>query len=192
MERTKYFLHGGATGRETERNKEFFREVVDSIDGDKACILLVYFARERNLWPVLFEEDKRKFQHAGAKTDATKIEVSSQEKDKLTEQLRSANIIFIRGGDTEILHKKMSEIKNLEDLLKGKVIAGSSAGAYIFCTYYYSNNENVVKKGLGILPIKLYAHYDDDQVDNFKRLEETGPDLPSLKVREADFLVQYK
>ena len=42
---------------------------------------------------------------------------------------------------------------------------------------------------MGILPIKIFKHYSDDQIDNFRKLEMFGPDMPVLKIEEADFEV---
>ena len=189
MERAKYFLHGGATGKDTERNHVFFREIIDSVGNKPINILLIYFARAEGVWRSLFEEDMKKFTEASFRRGLHNIEVGDINVGILSDQIKEANIIFIRGGDTDKLRRKMDEVANLEDLLQGKVIAGSSAGAYILSSYYYANSKNEIKQGMGILPIKIFAHYSDDQIDNFRKLEMFGPDMPVLKIEEADFEV---
>jgi len=45
---TNYILHGGAAKRETEKNKEFFKTILDSTP-DQRVILVVCFAKPKDV-----------------------------------------------------------------------------------------------------------------------------------------------
>lgn len=57
---TKYILHGGRAGKQSLENKNFFIEMVNGLP-DKASVLCVLFAREKDVWNIKFEEDKKIF-----------------------------------------------------------------------------------------------------------------------------------
>ena len=78
------------------------------------------------------------------------------------EQLKLADVIYIRGGDTEKLLKVLRQFPRFADGLKNKVVVGSSAGAYILAECYHSATRGGVYKGLGILPIRVICHYQSE------------------------------
>jgi dipeptidase E len=86
------------------------------------------------------------------------------------EQIRSADLIYLTGGQASILLERTAKM-HLETPLKNfkGVIVGRSAGALALCskcvtTRRYSQKIMLVK-GLGLAPIALKAHYieEDDQ-----------------------------
>ena len=62
-------------------------------------------------------------------------------------------------GETSMLLSVLKNYSEFLDLAKGKVLAGSSAGANIFSKFYFSNSKDAVFEGLGVLPIRLVCHY---------------------------------
>ncbi|MFH1826990.1 MAG: Type 1 glutamine amidotransferase-like domain-containing protein [bacterium] len=78
---------------------------------------------------------------------------------KLKKQIRSSELIYILGGENKSLKNVLKKVKDLKELFKGKVIVGSSAGAYVLSTYYYSDEDKGIFSGFGILPIKVIGHY---------------------------------
>jgi peptidase E len=88
----------------------------------------------------------------------------------LEEKIRSADLIYLTGGQASILLERAEKMR-LETPLKNfrGVIVGRSAGALALCnhcvtTQRYSQKIKLVK-GLGLAPIALKAHYiaEDDQ-----------------------------
>ena len=74
--------------------------------------------------------------------------------------------------------KLIETIKRHSDFaeaIRGKVMAGSSAGAYLFSKYYHSGSEDKIFEGLGILPIRITCHYES------KKFETRGNPLEQLK-----------
>lgn len=53
------------------------------------------------------------------------------------EQIKQADVIYLKGGNTNWLHDRLAEIPDLINLLSGKIVAGSSAGALVLSKYYY-------------------------------------------------------
>jgi len=96
----------------------------------------------------------------------------------LSEQLKNADVIYLRGGSTPALKAVLGEIRDLVDLVKGKIVVGSSAGAYVLSKYYYTHERDCIDKGLGILPIKTMCHYVEDRADKLRDLKEFVEDLP--------------
>lgn len=159
--KTRFLFHGGGFSHETKKEAEFFRGFTkDLSDGD--TVLFIGFARpddgERQ---EIFERDKG---YVLASTDKD-ISVENAQLETVVEQTKQAQAILITGGDTRGLVADLKEKDGFIEALKGKVVAGTSAGAYLFSTYFYSCGENKVFPGLGTFPIKMVCHYGGTQFD---------------------------
>lgn len=153
---TKYILHGGATRKKTDDNKKFFAEMCKN-KSNEINILCVYFTQEKNAWDKLFTQEKNAFQE----TTPTKNLNFTLAKDDIKifkEQIKQNDVIYMRGGKTEMLMNVLNRVENFKDLIKNKIISGSSAGACVLSKYYASNK---IEEGLGILPIKTIVHYSE-------------------------------
>ncbi len=189
---TKYILHGGATSRESEDNRNFFLEMIKGLSGT-VNILCVYYARkDKDKWAFDLENDKQKF--SKVVTDQTlNFEIADEDTNIFIEQIKKADVIYMRGGEsTHLLQEYLEKVDNLENLWKGKVVAGSSAGAIVLAKYYYENGheERPYNKGLGILPIKAFSHYTDGESDKLEKLKEFGENIETIyKIPEEKFFV---
>jgi peptidase E len=172
---TKIILHGGFSREDNELNRGYYREITKDLkDGD--TVLVVLFARKKEEWTDLLQDETRKLT---ASTDAKlKIELASE--DDFMEQVKQASAIVIRGGDTLKLIEAIKLHPDLAEAIKGKVAAGSSAGAYLFSRYYHAGSSNEVFEGLGILPIRIVCHYES------KKFETRGNPLEQLKQYPED------
>lgn len=184
---TKYVLHGGATSTKSRDNKRFFFEITKGLP-NPVNILCVYFAKRKEFWPKLFKEEKINFSSA-APRKVFKFILAEDKMNILVKQLKEADVIYLRGGETDMLKNVLKKVKNIEKLWGGKVVAGSSAGAYVLSKYYFENDKNKVEKGLGILPIKTLCHYSAGKVRELKRLENYGEKLKIYKIPEEKFFV---
>ena len=173
---TKFILHGGYTSIDCENNKNFFLSAVEGLENPKT--LLVYFAREEDTWDERYKEDKGRF----------KGETKMASKENFSEEIEEADVIYLRGGDTELLLTELREV-DFKDLIEGKVVAGSSAGAYALVKYFYNNDNTTLKEGLGILNVKVFCHYTDDDKENLENLKNYKEDLKTYVLRDGEFVV---
>jgi peptidase E len=187
---TKFILHGGATRNKTENNRKFFHEMTDGLP-DPVNILCAYFAKEKEKWQELFKEDKINFSSA-APGKVLNFFMANVETQNLTEQIKKADVIYLRGGTTGKLQAMLGRVKNLKELFKGKVVAGSSAGAYVLATYYPDKENTIISKGLELLPIKTFAHYTEEHKNQLEILKKYGEELEVYAIPEEKFEVIEK
>jgi len=186
---TKFILHGGRTSLPIPENKLFFREIVKGLKSP-IKLLIIYFSREGAEWPELLRQDRPRFISAagGRKVD---IMLANQDPNEFIIQLKKAKAVYMRGGDTLKLMKSLSRVKNFKGLLKDKVVAGPSAGAYVLAKYFYSNDRKKVFNGFGVLPIKVFGHYTNDKRDALERLKKHKENLKTYAIEEGKFIVLY-
>lgn len=181
---TKFILHGGGEMKRTAQHDKSFKEFIKNLP-DNAKVLLVYFAVEDELvaskHPV-YEEYFRE------NSSGKELELKIASKENFIEELRWADGVYFRGGDTNMLLgavKKYPEFK--EELLKKDLVFGSSAGVYFLSNYSFSGSREVIYKGLGILPIKANCHYEDSKKEKIKILDKYPGEL--LLLREGEYKI---
>ncbi len=189
---TKYILVGGYPHKIADGGKAFAEELVKGFT-EPIKLLECLFARPKENWDKVFEQDKEFFQrHLPEK----KIELVRAELDKFIEQVRWADAIYIRGGDAEELLIELLRTYSLQKELKGKTLAGSSAGADAIAKYYYGLDDLKIGGGLGLLHVKVLTHYrsdynapniDWDKAD--RELNEYKENLRLLTLEEGRFEV---
>jgi len=185
---TKYILHGGNSKEINPDNDSFFKEMTLGSKG-RTLVLLNYFSREESVIPELAKQDKARFL---ANSENKDLEFEIANEDKLSEQLKNANVMYMRGGETEWLVKKLSKIQNLEKLFEGKVIAGSSAGVYALSKYCWENDSKRLGDGLGILNFKAFCHYSPQDTEIIEKLLAYKEELPLLVLPNYKWVVYYK
>jgi len=187
---TKFILHGGATGKPVASNKKFFKESLAGL-GKKAKVLIVYYARKKKDYPWMFEQDINNFKLNSPLKDI-KLEIADSKPQEFKKQLQLADVIYARGGNTLPLLKKIKQLPDFVKLIKNKVYAGSSAGMYLVSKYYWSTDRKKIEQGLGILPIKSFAHWDKSNQAQLLKLKNFKENLPIYKVPEGKFIVIKK
>jgi len=185
---TKYILHGGKTSRKSKDNNKFFLEMTKGVK-EPMKILCVYFAREKEAWDKLFDQDKEHFSSV-APTKVLELERADDNPKIFKAQIRKSDVVYMRGGVTEVLMSKLKPIKNFGELIKTKVVSGSSAGACVLSRFYHTGSHKThAKKGLGILPIKTFVHYFPEKQEELKELENLGQKLTIYKIPEERFVI---
>jgi len=151
--KTKFILHGGYTREQNELNEGFFKELTRSVP-DGGTILLVYFASGGDIDK--FEDDKKRISNFVGNKVVTFVKATEND---FISQVKNADVIYLRGGNTQTLKNQLSTYPELHKSILGKTVAGSSAGAYVLSKYYYSNSRDEVLEGFGFLPIRVVCHY---------------------------------
>lgn len=174
-----YLLHGGGTSIHPARNQVFFEKVAQM----PSPILFVYFARYEHEWAQKFEEDSAKITSLNTKVQCL---LANKEESSFINQLKIAPTVFISGGSTAVLKTKLEKVSSLSDLLRDKYLVGTSAGACILSTHYV-NDQQEICAGLGIIPFKVFCHYDQTKAATLNELKTSGKRDIVLLLPEADF-----
>ena len=170
---TTYLLHGGFTRAINDSNRSFFDTFAQRIDVGGTILIVLFASTEKK------EERYASFVHLiqeRAPDKSFNFECASEE--NFIDQVNRADGIYFHGGSTQILLSVVRKFSNLKEMLKGKVIAGSSAGAYFIATYGAAHTGEHMRAGLGMLPIRLICHFES---------QELPPSSTSVKeLMEAD------
>ncbi len=182
---TKYVLHGGETSVPSEDNNTFFNEIVKDLE-EPINFLCVYFASKKEKWLKLFEQDKKHFLDLQKQFEFI---LAEDDIDKFIQQIKFANVVYLRGGKDDYLTEVLGKIDNLRDLFKDKVVGASSAGANVLSLQYYSSSKGCVKEGLGILKIKVFCHYNEDKIEQLKELKAHDENIKVYILPEQKHIV---
>lgn len=188
--KTKFILHGGGLSHDNPHNDTFFQEFTKDLnDGDK--VLFVGLARrEPDNRQEIYERDKGYI----LKNTDKDIIVENAELSTLVEQAQEAKAVFVTGGNTTELQNDIASKPDFLKAIKGKVYAGSSAGALIAAKYKYACTANEVQEGLGWLPIRLMVHYGNPEFNSTeetkKIIEEYDPSLELVLLPECEWVVK--
>lgn len=192
-----YILHGGMTNVPNIHNKKFYREMFKAAKGKS--ILACYYSRPEKIWKNLLASDKRRMKRSVGNKEFNFIVASKNIKEFL-EQLRAAEAIYFRGGDTEKIKKKLVTMRGqLKRLFSGKTILGSSAGAMFLVKYYFDQDHNKILEGFNLLPAKAMTHYlargEYAATSGKKKLEmlkNYRGKLTTYAIKETEFIVLKK
>lgn len=188
--KTRILLHGGRVKLRDERNDSFFRELTKNLaDGD--MVLSIGFANRDEAGRLEYFERDKGFLLAQAKT---KIQVVNATHEDLENQIKAAKSIYITGGETPELVNDIKKYPDFLELLSGKLVGGTSAGACLFSTYYLNCPKSEVRQGLGVFPIRLAVHYGNPEFNStgetVRLLEEYPQDLELVKLQECEWTVK--
>ncbi len=186
--RTKIILHGGNSSKKSDANEKFFQEVINSVEQNVVKILCIYFARPEHRWEDSYAEDQSIFFHLETTKDV-ETKMATYDLEDLVEYIRAADVIYINGGMRGHLKETIQKLGTFSELISGKVVVGISAGANILSKYYYSTVADDIREGVGLLPIKLLTHYDEEKTEQLSNLEKFGEDLPVIKIAEEHYQV---
>lgn len=116
--------------------------------------------------------------------------------ENVTELSKWADVIYLPGGDPFVLQENLQSF-DLAKMWDGKVIAGSSAGADLFCAGFASLSSRTFGQGLGWVQASIIPHWRADGFESFTDNDwdwaeveslRQMPDLPLLCLSEGDFV----
>ena len=183
---TTFILHGGYTSTPNENNKRYYLEIAKRIPKN-GRILFVYFANEESKWESLLENDKENFKKFGNKINF-ECEIASKNKEELIKQIKSSDCIYLRGGENYELIDIIKNLGNFGKLINGKIVVGSSMGAYIISKYFYSQTKNKIMEGLSLAPLKTLVHYKESDKEALEKLKDFKEDLPVYVLKDTEFV----
>jgi peptidase E len=189
---TKYILAGGYIQKAVDGGKAFCEEMVSKLNIDKKIrILYVAFAEPKHLWEEKMLVNKELFSKF-----INNFELQLAQVENFTEQIKDADVVYVRGGDTDLLFEVLSSIDGWYKELVGKVYVGASAGAEVISKYVYNLDTLCITEYLGIFPIKFIPHWKSDynapNIDwdkAYDDLKEYKEDLPIHTLKEGEFKV---
>ncbi len=129
---TKFILHGGYPKHQNELNVSLYKEICRGLP-DGGNVLVIHFARPDEEAAERFEGEKNRILE---QANGRRITIVLASMGEFINQLKKADAVYIDGGNADKLMKTLKQFPDFGELVKGKVIAGSSAGAYVLSKYY--------------------------------------------------------
>lgn len=188
----KYILHGGYSSVDNELNRAFYEEIARDIR-DQGVILLCYFATKDEDNSSRFKEDSEMIRQ---QSHGKNLNFIVANEDDFIKQLKEADVLYLRGGNTEKLLDTLNKFNDLKDFLENKTVAGSSAGAYAIAKYSIFHDEGLigrVREGLGLLPLRVICHYESikfpPNLTSLTLLKATATELDLLVLKDFEWKV---
>lgn len=186
---TKFILHGGYAREDNASNRGFFEELSKDVP-EGGTILLCYFASENSIEERFKEISRTITEEAHGKT----LHIVLATEEGFLDELRSADALYINGGDTKKLLETLKKYPAFKTMLEGKTVAGSSAGAYVLSTFFYSGTRRGVFEGLGLLPLRVVCHFQSPKEtrtteDSLAALEEASRTLELVVLKDYEWKV---
>jgi peptidase E len=191
----KFILIGGYLHKAKDGGKAFCDELTKDLKMSRPVnIFDCMFARPEDSWVEKFDDDKIFFSKF-----INNFELELAQVEKFVDQVKNSDVIFVRGGDTDVLMEVLNKTGDWIKELEGKVFAGTSAGAEVLSKYSYNLDTLKVSEYLGLLPIKFIPHFNSDYNSpniNWKEvvleLKNYKENLPMYLVAEGEFVVLNK
>ncbi len=186
---TKYVLHGGRQAG-SSYTQDFFEEIIHDLPQKHITFLYVPFAKEKDRWEKEFDKKKETFTKVYPQKNMTFL-LAEENPETFLDQTHTADIIFLSGGDTKRIHSYLQKIpvSVLQEHFTNKTVVGTSAGVNVLAKYYFSLHRQAIDEGLGILPIKAFCHYTEDQEPKLEELEAYKEHLTSFALPEDYFVI---
>ena len=189
---TTFLLHGGATSKNIPENDRFFAQFTERVDKNEVKILLCYWARKKDEWKKLFDRDTAKI------TQNTQKEVKFHVVEDIADLFSKINdfdVLYVAGGDAELLEPYYPDLSQLQEKLDGKVYAGISMGAFMASESYVlsfdSQDDERLHNGIGLVPIQTLCHWNVEDKRAFK-LDLLDSHKPILTLSEGEFVEIYQ
>lgn len=189
-----FILHGGRTSQQHPQNDIFFSQFTKLVDKESVTILLCYFAREKEKWDAIIQRDTENIK----KTTNKSINfIIAQNPNDLLNKTSVSDVLYVAGGDAELIEPVYKDLIDLKEQLKGKVYAGSSMGVFLASEQYVlsldDQDEDTVHKGLGLLPVQTLCYWNIEKEKEKKlKLLANSSNKPILVLNEFEYALFYK
>lgn len=153
MSKTIFILVGGNDRHVADYGQRLKDEIRKYVSHPK--ILSCFFAWPESTWPAKFEEWKAWF---AAALDGD-FSYDYAKKSTFLQQVDEADVVYLHGGNTQLLFDTLPDAGELTRHLDGKIVVGSSAGANVLSKNYWSSSKATPHHGLGILNLNVMVHH---------------------------------
>lgn len=189
---TKFILVGGYPYKADDGGKAMCTEMVAGFI-EPVRVLICLFARNLEEWPEQLEKNKDFFER---NLPGVKLEFVLADEVSFVEQLKGADVLYLAGGDTTELKKRLEKVPEWIKHLSGKTVMGSSAGAEILARYAYDVELFKCTNCLGLAPVKIIVHFESEKYAPpvgwkaaLEELKNYKEDLPIAALREGEYKV---
>ncbi|MCL5091496.1 MAG: Type 1 glutamine amidotransferase-like domain-containing protein [Patescibacteria group bacterium] len=187
-----YLLHGGATSKNHPGNRRFFTKLTALVNKASVKILLCCWARPQPRWEQYAKRDTQKILSCTTKSVQIHTVENPNELHRLIPQF---DVLYVTGGEAELLEPYYDKLKFLKDRLEGKVYAGSSMGAFLASENYVlsfeDNKPAEVHQGVGLLPIQTLCHWNVEKQKQLKLKLLQSSNKPIITLNEGEFVEVY-
>lgn len=166
MTQTIFILAGGNDKKSPDYGPQLSQQIAAYTTQPK--ILSCFFSSEEEGWA----EKAVEWQDWFADNFTQPFTYDYARSDSLLAQIDAADIIYFHGGKTPLLCEKLPATQELKKHLRGKVVVGSSAGANMLSTYYWSSTRGGLCEGLAIVDANVMVHYRAADASGYKRTPE--------------------
>ncbi len=145
-------------------------------------------------------ELRKKYQKDSARLQAfaedKTIHTVKATEENFINEVQGADVIYMRGGDTQKLKFTLDKHPDFTTVIKGKVVSGSSAGAYVLAKYYFSNSQNRVMDGCGLVPVRVVCHYQSivhpipEDIDPVREMEKYDNSLELVLLKDYEWVIR--
>lgn len=197
---TRYLINSGGAKHVPELKRQFHQAMVQGL-GTSPHILLCNFAQLREVWEMKFDQYAANVREDMSPGITPTFELAMP--DLFTSQCASADVIYIHGGDDDLVQYRLSKF-DLSKLCKDKVVATSSASSDAIVAHYWTCDWRQCGDGFGIIPIKFIPHYMSEfgsndprgPIDWQKAYDELAAygdtSLPIHALKEGEYIVVEK
>jgi Peptidase family S51 len=189
---TKYILVGGYPHKASDGGKAFYSALAPGDGLNKVLVCL--FSRPKDDWEKSFAQDKEWFTK---NLPEKEIGMRLAGEENFLEEIAWADSIYFRGGETELLLHRLAVCPEWRTVLEDKIVAGSSAGAYMLAKNFYTITPPYeVQSGLGLVNANVVVHWQAggeyagapwEQAE--QALTVQFPEIPLYKLKEGEFVV---
>lgn len=124
------------------------------------------------------------------------FDIERMSREEMNKQFKNRDILWVNGGNTSYLMKKVRESgleEMLPEILKGVVYVGSSAGSMIWsksleiAQWYPGGSEPGASNvpGMGQLDFQIFPHYEEKLLEVIKSNKKTSEEYWLLKNSQA-------
>lgn len=151
---TTYILAGGKDLRFEAYGERLAKEVYEY--GPRPTRLLsCFFATPPEYWNV----KAKTWQPWFARYFGRDVEWSYAQPNDFTAQLKETDVVYLHGGDNELLRGSLVRFPELQAHFDGKVVIASSAAANYLSQHFWRRCEQKIGRGKGIVPYSVMVHY---------------------------------
>jgi aspartyl-tRNA synthetase len=194
--KSKKIIGIGGSEPISDTQKKLEKLILNSVEGKNFCYIPIATFNNRELIEKTDEyvqKVKKHYKSLDKKINFVSVSINDNAND-IVDKISNSNIIYISGGDTEFLIKKLKD-KEIREALKkayemGKYIIGNSAGILALLSDSVSIDDNNVARiynGIGLLDDYIViVHYDNSKKILAEKFRDEFPEKELIILKESE------